>query len=108
MLCPLCNIEMKFIPPGVSKTSRKKYNAFFSCPECKQTMNAELKVEQSIHPIPVHQKPVSNGSDKATKSMVLSYSKDLVIAMIAAGIALIDPTTEVIGVYHRFMTEIEK
>jgi len=34
MKCFTCQGEMKFIPAGVSK-SGKEYDAFYSCPNCK-------------------------------------------------------------------------
>ena len=105
MLCPLCQVEMKLIPAGVSKTSGKKYYAFYSCPECKETMNADIKVEQGIQKV-VH-KPVSNG-DERSKTMVLAYAKDLVVAMMTSGITPPDPAAEVLSVYRKFMVEIEK
>lgn len=32
MQCPTCGSEMRLIPAGVSRTSGKPYNQFFSCP----------------------------------------------------------------------------
>lgn len=106
MQCPMCLVEMKLIPAGVSKSTGKKYGSFYSCPECKQTLNAEVKVEQGIQPV-FPKKSVSNGDDKA-KTMVLSYAKDLVIAMSVAGIAPPDFADATIGIYRKLMAEIEK
>ena len=41
MECPNCSAVMKLVMAGVSKKSGKPYNAFYSCPECKETVNPE-------------------------------------------------------------------
>ncbi len=57
--------------------------------------------------IPTVSKPVFNGDDKV-KTMVMSYAKDLVVAIITAGLTPPDPVAEVISIYHRLMAEINK
>ena len=98
MLCPLCNVEMKLIPAGVSKTSHKPYGAFYSCPECKNTLNTEgievPKREVIMQPVPVDK----NG--KNTDTMLLSYAKDLVIAEIAT---LDEPITDRVLKYYKIL-----
>jgi len=69
-------------------------------------MNADIQVEKGIQRPPAH-KVVSNGDERA-KTMVLAYAKDLVVAMMSAGIAPPNPTDEVLGIYRKFMAEIEK
>ena len=110
MLCPMCQVEMKLVPAGISKTSGKAYKAFYSCPECKQTMNAELKVEQSIQKTTAGQgiRSLANNNDERAKTMVLAYAKDLVVAMMTSGITPPDPAAEVLSIYRKFMVEIEK
>jgi len=51
--CPQCGNEMRFIPAGISKKTKKPYKAFFSCPECRNTMNAPDDIGQH----PPEQKP---------------------------------------------------
>jgi len=68
MLCPLCNIEMRLVPAGISKKTGKPYHPFYSCPECKQNLNmqpgmeAPQKPKVIMQPIPVH-----NGIDLGKK-----------------------------------------
>lgn len=66
MECPICNIEMKLVPAGVSKKSGKEYSAFYSCPECKNTIDAGVakKVVHTAAPAP---KPATNGKDEYTE-----------------------------------------
>lgn len=46
--CPNCGAEMKLIPQGISKRTGKPYNAFFSCPECKETMNIPTDIVKKL------------------------------------------------------------
>ena len=41
MQCPMCQSEMKLIPPGTSKKTGKPYKGFYACQnqQCKHTMN---------------------------------------------------------------------
>jgi len=84
MLCPNCDVEMKLIPAGVSKSTHKPYKAFYSCPECKETMNAELNVVETAKPKPAQKE--HNGSEAM---MRLAYRKDLMVAIVNKS----DPTT---------------
>ncbi len=59
------------------------------------------------HPVSNVSKPVFNGDDKA-KTMIMAYAKDLVVAIITAGLTPPDSTAEVISIYHKLMAEINK
>ena len=45
MDCPNCGQDMKLVPAGTSKKTGKSYNAFYSCPSCKETVNPESVFE---------------------------------------------------------------
>ena len=85
MNCPMCNVEMKLIPAGVSKTSGKHYKAFYSCPDCKETLNAEQEIRESkIPPKPLFHKANGEeafieGKEKNTRFMVKG---DIMVALI--------------------------
>jgi hypothetical protein len=86
MLCPLCNVEMKLIPAGVSKTSHKPYGAFYSCPECKNTLNTEgievPKREVIMQPVPVRVNGNDPYVDGKKENTILMCRKDLMVAVL--------------------------
>lgn len=90
-----CGVEMKLIPAGISKTSGKAYNAFYSCPECKATKNLEPKKVAA----PPHATN-SHTEDLKAKAMIFAYAKDLVVAQCQAGIAPPDLTKATIAVFN--------
>jgi len=47
-VCSNCGSpNIKLIPAGVSKKTGRKYNAFWSCPDCKMTHNTDQKGKAS-------------------------------------------------------------
>lgn len=61
MNCPNCDVAMNLIPGGISKKNNKPYKAFYSCPECKGTLNPETVIETHKPPTPTPHK--TNGMD---------------------------------------------
>ena len=84
MECPNCAAVMKLVPAGVSKSTGKPYNSFFSCPECKHTVNAPIQT--SAKP----QAPKPNGNGVNPDMMRLAYRKDLMCMIIK----VYGPTTD--------------
>jgi hypothetical protein len=106
MNCPMCNVEMKKIPGGISKKSGKPYDAFYSCPECKGTINPQKGSVPVATPTPQAAQKYNN--DNKNKAMVLSYAKDIAVAKMAAGIGASDPVADTIEIYHKLLEELEK
>ena len=48
MLCPNCNSEMRLVKAGISHKTNKPYNAFYSCPNCKETVNPPKNIADKV------------------------------------------------------------
>ena len=101
MDCPNCNQDMKLIPAGVSKTSGKPYKAFYSCPDCKATQNAEEKKAY----LPPASTPVKNGVNM--DMMRLAYRKDLMICLIEK-FGETANNIDILSMFSSYWQEIEK
>ena len=104
MQCPLCNVEMKFIQAGVSKKTGKPYHPFYSCPECNQTVNLGEGEEVPNRPKVIMQPVPVNGNKTNTDSMLLSYAKDIVLAMLEKDLITANIIEEIEAVYKRLKT----
>jgi len=108
MFCPNCDAEMKLVPAGVSKKTLKPYNAFWSCPECKEKVNitAEPGFTKEFRTSPLPVKPKANGTNA---DMRLSYRKDLMCSVLdnysSDGTA---PINVVIEMFKIAWEEVEK
>ncbi len=102
MQCPNCGQDMKLIPAGTSKKSGKSYNAFYSCPECKETMNPNTDSqiqEKHYAKAPVPPATVkTNGIDNdfGYKCNAMNNACNLMAEMIKAGATFQKSDLEVI------------
>ena len=83
--CPNCGTQMKLVPAGTSKKTGKKYSAFFSCENCKTTMN-QSNGSSRPNVVPPQEKgsgPVSANSVLANKEQQRAWgkSKNMQIAL---------------------------
>lgn len=109
--CPNCGGEVWNNVEENNKREAKgeKLRPDYSCKDkenCGWVMwreKGKKKIVVKTTPTPFH----SNDDDKI-KSMVLSYAKDIVCALIQTGQAPTDSVAEVIGIYKKLMAEIEK
>lgn len=111
--CSKCGSETEF-KKGIGKKSGKPYQGY-KCvnPDCNnfdfipdEEGFKKVVISREL-PKPPNTKPPNNG-DSATKSMLMSYAKDLVVAMMASGIAPPNPSMAVIGIYQELLKEINK
>lgn len=104
--CSKCNGETIF-KKGISKKTGKPYQGFKCIEEDCGNMDfihEEPGVTKEVREV----KPSVRNNDDKAKTMVMAYAKDLVVALINGGVAPPNPTDEVINIYKKLMTEIEK
>lgn len=104
MDCPGCGAEIKHVPAGVSKSTGKAYEAFDACSaRCgwKPTREVGYKKEIAFSALP--SKIPSNGNGDRERAMIMSYAKDIVVAMIARDQIVGDK--EVVAVFRTLWSE---
>jgi hypothetical protein len=107
MLCPACGSEIKEVPAGISKKTGKPYDAFQVCSNklCgwKPKKN-EILVDSHLPTRAPHIEPTN---DLKEKSMLMSYAKDIVVAMMQTNSIPTSPVKETIAIYRELLQELK-
>jgi hypothetical protein len=104
--CPIHNTEFKFVPAGTSKKTGKPYPGFYAC----STMGCKEKPTQAQQATPDAK---FNRSLDETAAYEDRLKKDKTITRLAIAKSLIEagkvnPDTETVGIFNRWMDLIEK
>ena len=102
MICEFCNQD-KWIPAGTSKKTGKPYNAFCGNMDCPSN---QLKPRKGYTREMVSTTPTVH-NDFKSETMLMSYAKDIVVAMLARDQLIGAPGKEVIVLYREFLQEIK-
>ncbi len=100
--CPGCGAELKTIPAGISKSTGKPYDSFISCSNrCGWKPSKENGVRKVLveSTQPSH---IPNGELKE-KSMLMSYAKDIVVALISRDQIIGEVGKEVVAIYNTLL-----
>ena len=107
MICPACGGDIKEVPAGVSKRTGKSYEAFQICsnPVCGwKPGKGKVLVESAM---PNNRPPIEPTNDLREKSMLMSYAKDIVVAMLERDQVIGAPGKETIVIYREFLQELK-
>jgi hypothetical protein len=104
--CPGCGAEMKNIPAGVSKSTGKPYEAFSACSnKCGWKPSKGGRLVESALPTKHIQPEPTN--DLKERTMLMSYAKDIVVALLARDQVIGAPGKETIAIYREFVQELK-
>jgi hypothetical protein len=101
---------MKIVPAGISKSTGKPYESFETCSaRCgfkvsqKPGYTTIVRESQKLSQVPA---PNGNANELRERTMVMSYAKDVVVALIARDQVIGAPGKEVIAIYRELMSEL--